>query len=94
MGELLNNIRSGHTTPRGDFLEYITSRGFEMRRAEKEYERTWVSNMRIIKLIVEEKGRDVNVPHGGYDDIPESRAMGALLNDIRMRSLQAAFQAR
>ena len=67
---------------REDFLDYI-SRGFDMRRAKAEYERKWDSHMRAIKRIVEEEGRDVNVPQRGYDDIPGSREIGGLLNDIR-----------
>ena len=83
MGTLLHSIRSGRTTPRADFVDYINAAGFDMNRRDAEHKRKWDRYMVMIKSVVEQHRRDVNVPQAGYDGVEGSKEMGILQQNIR-----------
>ncbi len=79
MGKLLHRIRGGNTQAPPEFLGYIEPRGFDWKRAEAERERAWEANLASIKHIVEDLGKNVNVPLKGYAGVAGSKGMGDLL---------------
>ena len=83
MGVLLMNIRLGHTTPQRDFMDYIQRHGFDLRRRDAEFERTWDENLECVRRVVEVGGCDVNVPRDGYPGVEGSQSLGRLFMNIR-----------
>ena len=92
LGQLLANVRSGHTPPSNELLVFLNEKGFEWHPAKAKREQVNSDNLCLLRCLVEEYGKNVNVPNEGYTDLPWTLRLGRLLNNIRSDNTQRSME--